>query len=77
MVADIMTMLISSLSVFAVSSAIARAMSELRLLSWNSSKIRQATPSNPGSSIIIFVKMPSVTSSILVLGPILVSKRTL
>ncbi len=60
-----------------VSSASARPRSASRLRSWNSSKSTAATPSSVGSSRIMRVKMPSVTTSTRVRADTFEPKRTL
>ncbi len=62
-VADITSRRRSSRSTAWLSRAKARPRSASRLRSWNSSKSTPATPSSPGSSRIMRVKTPSVTTS--------------
>ena len=76
-VADISTIFRSGLSSSALSLAIARAQSQLRLRSWNSSNMSALTPSRVGSSHIILPSMPSVSTSSRVADETLFSKRTL
>ncbi len=76
-VADMTRMRRSSRKAPWVSSASARPRSASRLRSWNSSKRTAATPSSVGSSRIMRVKMPSVTTSTRVRADTFEPKRTL
>ena len=76
MVADIITILRSGRMMFLVWRTSASARSQLRLRSWNSSKMTVDTPSSVGSSTSILVRMPSVRTSTLVASDTRDSKRT-
>jgi hypothetical protein len=77
MVADITSILRSGRTRFWASRVRARARSEVRLRSWNSSKITAATPSRVGSATRILVATPSVRTSMRVREETLLSKRIL
>ena len=74
-VADITTIRRSSRRPACTSRASARPRSAARWRSWNSSNSRAPMPSSSGSSWIIRVRMPSVTTSIRVRADTLFSKR--
>ena len=75
MVADIITMSRSGRMICCDSRTRASAVSDVRLRSWNSSKMTMPTPSSVGSSTSILVMMPSVRTSMRVVAETFVSKR--
>ena len=73
MVADIIMMRRSGRRILCASRTSARASSEARLLSWNSSNITAETPSRAGSATSILPRMPSVNTSMRVFPEVLFS----